>query len=88
MAFIPGEYLNGIHTVDFLIWRFPNQCRIPHGECLNGIHTVDLAYSAEFAIKPFIVSFLVGSGAVRKPHLPSGELTFSKSLFWRILKTK
>ncbi len=21
MAFIPGERLNGVHTVDFLIWR-------------------------------------------------------------------
>ena len=63
-AFIPGEYLNGIHTVDFLIWRFPNQCRIPN------------AYSAKFVIKPFIDSFLVGfarirvwySALVRKPH--------------------
>ncbi len=25
MGFIPGECLNGIHAVDFLIWRFPNR---------------------------------------------------------------
>ena len=53
MANTTRVFVKGIHTVDL---RFPNQCRIPH------------AYSGNFVLKPFIDSFLVGSGAVRKPH--------------------
>ena len=53
MAFIPGECLNGIHTVDL------GECLKKHARvACSMIHTVDLAVSAEFVIKPFIVSFL------------------------------